>query len=324
MNLYNRIFKPFVQLTEEQAATLKSGSPDLYPVKVHPPENGVPNQITRTVRGILEFQSKWFGIRNASPRAAFEIHRGVPGKINLQFLLPTKRLERKLRTQLKSEIPGVKFSKGTSQIPVTENEFVGGGQLTTGRRDWYPLRTDGFNAPPQNSVVSLLHRHAMRDTKIVIQLLFQPVTGKPVRNWWWRHRAYQRLGYLRKEKEKLWNSRPPTPRERRQADNIEDKAGVPRFYVSIRFLIIGAEEYTPSRVKELAGGYNIYENLDSGQYLDAVTIRGIRKAPILHHAKTVAKRQFNGSHRFQVSIPELAALVSLPEPNQENIQTAKP
>lgn len=322
MTLRDRVFQNHIELDEEQISTLRS-TPGMYPVRVHPPDHNVPACIERTVRGVLEFQTKWFGTRNDSPRAAFEIYRINPRTVTLQYVLPTKRLERKLRTQLKSEIPGVSFSEGTTKIPVSEGETLGGGLLTTGRRDWYPLRTD-FDNPPQNSVVSLLHRHAMRDTKVVIQVLFQPVIGNPVRNWWWVRRAYKRIGYLRKEKEKLWHSRPPTPREKTQADAIEQKAGSPRFHVSIRFFVIGADEFTPSRVKELAGGFNIYESLDTGQYLDAVTVRGVRETPFIHHAKAVTRRRFNRSTRFQASLRELSGLVSLPEPRQENISKAEP
>lgn len=322
MTLRDRLFRNHIELNEEHISNIRS-SPNMYPVQVHPPEKGTPSSLKRTIRGVLEFQAKWLGLRNASPYAAFEIHRTTPNTVTLQYLLPTKRLERKLRTQLKNEIPGVSFSDGTTKIPLGEGETLGGGLLTTGRKDWYPLRTE-FDNPPQNSVVSLLHRHAMRDSKIVIQVLFQPVIGKPVRNWWWIHRAYNRIGYLRKEKEKLWHNRPPTPREKKQADKIEQKTGSPRFHVSIRFLVVGADEFTPSRVKELAGGFNIYENLDTGQYLDAVTIQGIRSTSFTHHATAIAERRFNRTPRFQASLQELAGLVSLPEPRQENITTAEP
>lgn len=323
MTLRNKVLHTHTTVDEEQARQLRTNRTDLYPVQVHPPRHGVPETVERTVRGILEFQTKWFGTRNKSPRAAFEIHRTNPKTVSLQYVLPTKRLDRKLRTQLKTEIPDISFSEGTTKIPVSEEETLGGGLITTGRKDWYPLRTN-FDHPPQNSVVSLLHRHAMRDTQFVIQILFRPVIGNPVRNWWWIRRAYKRIGYLRKEKEKLWGNRPPTPREKNQADAIEQKAGSPRFHVSIRFLIIGANEFTPSRVKELAGGFNIYENLDTGQYLNATTIQGIRKQPFTHHAKSIKERQFNRTPRFQATLQELSALISLPEPRQENITTAEP
>lgn len=323
MSVRDRIFQNHIEVDEDQAMALRVARSGLYPVQIHPPEQGVPNRIERTVRGVLEFQAKWFGIRNASPRAAFEIHRTTPDTVTLQYVVPTKRLERKLRTQLKSEVPGVKFSEGTTKVPVSEGDTLGGGLLSAGREDWYPLRTE-FDTPPQNSVLSLLHRHSMTDTQIAIQILFQPIIGRPIRNWWWIRRAYKRIGYLRKDKEKLWGNRPPTPREKTQADRIEQKAGSPRFHVSIRFLVIGAGEFTPSRVKELAGGFNIYEDLDTGQYLNASTVRGIRDTPFFHYAKSVVQRRFNRTPCFQASLQELSGLVSLPEPHQHNIKQANP
>jgi hypothetical protein len=322
------LLDPFLHYTitpsEEQAEHLRKPSVQSHNIEIKTPRNGdIPAVPENVVKAITELQSKYFGLVNTSPTAAFEIRRTQPDKIRLQFSAPTVRLERKLRTHLTNEIPGIRFQEGTNGVPATSEETIGGGLLTTGRRDWYPLKHD-FDQPPVDSVVSALHRHAMRDTKFIIQILFQPVTGKPLRRWYWKRRAYQRIGYLRKEKQKLWGSRSPTPREKRQADAIEDKAGASRFHTSIRFLIIGADEYTQSRVKELSGGYNTFENPDTGQYLDTVTVDSLREQRILDFVETVAHRRFGSwSHWFQTSTPELAALLSLPSIKQENIAQAE-
>lgn len=310
--------------TEEEAEYLRKPAVQPHTIEVKTPRNGdIPAIPENLVKAVTELQSKYFGLLNTSPVAAFEIRRTHPDKIKFQFSTPTVRLERKLRTHLTNEIPGIRFNDGTQGVPVTSEDTVGGGLLTTGRKDWYPLKHD-FDQPPVDSVVSALHRHAMRDTKFIVQVLFQPVIGKPLRRWYWRKRAYQRIGYLRKEKEKLWGSRNPTPREKRQADAIEDKAGTNRFHTSIRFLVIGADEYTQSRVKELSGGYNTFENPDTGQYLDTVTVKSLRKQRVLDFAETVAHRRFGSwSHSFQTSVPELAALLSLPSIEQENITQAE-
>jgi hypothetical protein len=311
--------------TEEQAEQLRNPGKRFHTIEVRPPKNSdtpaVPEGFVKT---ITELQSKWLGLKNTSPITAFEIRRSTPDKVRFQFSTPTIRLERKLRTHLTDQLPGVKFKDGVRGIPVTEEDTIGGGLLTTGRKDWYPLQRE-FKDPPINSVVSALHRHAMQDTQFLIQILFQPVIGKPLRRWYWRRRAYQRIGYLRKEKEKLWGSRNATPREKRQADAIEDKAGTNRFHTSIRFLVIGADEHTRSRVKELSGGFNTFENPDTGQYLNTKTIKTLRESRILDFAEAVAERRFKGWGRtFQTSTRELAALVSLPNTPQENIRFSNP
>lgn len=311
--------------TEDEAEYLQNPWIQDYVFEAKAPRNrDVPAVPENLVKTVTELQSKWLGLRNISPVIGFEIRRTHPDNIKIQFSTPTKRLERKLRTHLTNQCPTIRFSDGVHGIPVTSEDTVGGGILTTGRRDWYPLKHE-FNDPPINSVVSSLHRHAMRETKFVIQVLFQPVIGKPLRRWYWRHRSYQRIGYLRKEKEKLWGSRNPTPREKQQADSIEGKAGTNRYHTSIRFLIAGAGEYTQSRVKELSGGYNTFENPETGQYLDTVTVKSLRKNRILDFAEAVANRRLGSwSHSFQTSVPELAALLSLPSIEQENIVSAKP
>lgn len=318
------LYTSSLELDEEQARRLRAGSGGRA-VEVFPPQNrSIPATLDQFTKAIYEPQTKYFGIKNTSPVAAFEIRRSVPDELSFQFVVPTKRLERKVRTQLKNEVPDVGFDEGTLQLPVSEECTIGGGLLSTGRRDWYPLESE-FDQPPNNSVISALHRHAMQDTQFIIQLLFQPVVGQPVRSWWWRKRAYQRRNYLKKEKEKLWGSRSPTNRERRQADSVEKKAGSPRYKVSLRFLIINADDYVRSRVKELAGAFNIYENSETGQYLNAETVETLRDPELLRFGQAISNREFDGwSRSFQVTREELAGLVSLPEKQQSNLSYAAP
>jgi hypothetical protein len=311
--------------TETQAQRLQNPVKRFQTVEIKTPSTGdIPAVPANLVKVITELQSNWLGLKNTSPVTSFEIRRENPDNIKVQISTPTIRLQRKIRTHLSNQIPGIRFDKGVKGLPVTEGETIGGGILTTGRQDWYPLKHE-FKEPPANSIISSLHRHAMQDTKFIVQILFQPVTGKPLRRWYWRRRAYQRIGYLRKEKEKLWGSRSPTPREKRQADSIEDKAGTNRYHTTIRFLVIGADEYTQSRVKELSGAFNTFENPETGQYLDTTTVKPFRENRILDYAETVAQRRFGSwSHRFQTSVPELASLISLPTTQQENLPTANP
>jgi len=325
MSLRNRLLHTYTELSEEEAQKLSTGTRDRYTVAVKPPKHGKqPETLEELLRGITELQSGFLGFRNASPTAAYEIRRDTPDNLRFQFTLPTKRLERKLRTHLSTEIPDVEFDTGVNGLPVTAGDTVGGGMLTLGRMDCYPLRTE-FKDPPTNAIASALHRHAMHDTRVVVQVLFQPLTGKPVRRWYWRRRTYQRIGYLRKEKEKLWGNRPPTPRERSQADAVEEKAGTRRYRTVIRFFIAGAGEYTPSRVKELDGGFNVYESGETGQYLDTVTVTPLREKRITDFSRTVAQHRFgNWNRSFQASRSELAGLIALPSRNQENIDYSQP
>jgi hypothetical protein len=300
-----------------------SAPEELYPVRVKPSEK-VPQTIEETIRGIQEYQTKWLKTRNISPVISFEVVRPRNSEIRLRYVVPTKRLERKLRTHLKNEVEDVELADGETEIPLSKEEVFGGGLLALGEPDYYPLRTE-FENPPVNSVVAPLHRHAMRDTKVLIQILFQPSVGKPVRSWWWVRRAYKRIGFLRKRKEKLWNSRPPTPREKRQADAIERKAGSPRFSVSIRLLVVGAGEYTKSRLKEISSGFNVYENHETGQHLNLTTVKTLRDKTPVSFVKALNERRFGGwSRSFQASVAELSGLVSLPEPRQKNVKEAQP
>jgi len=326
MSLTDRLFKTAATVSEEDARRLRNSGGSHDTIQVHPPKNSdVPATLDTFLRGILELQSKWFGLVNKSPVTAFEIRRPMPERLRFQYCVPTKRLERKLRTQLKTEIPELEFRTGNDGLPISKGDSIGGGLLIPGREDCYPIQTD-FDSPPINALTGILHRHAMQDTRIIIQVLFQPVVGHPVKHWWWTRNTYQRIGYLRKDKPGTlpWHDRPATPREKNQANAVEDKAGTSKFHATIRFLVIGAGEYTPSRVKEIAGGFNIFENPETGQYLDTFTVKNLRESKIIEYAETVSDRRLEATPTFRTSIPELAALVSLPDRSQRNIHNTEP
>lgn len=321
----DRFLQVAAELTEDEADRLSRPPGGWHTIQIHPPGNGhIPATVDNLVRCFREIQRTHFGIVNASPIAAYEIRRPRPDQLQLQVSVPTKRLERKVRAHLTSDIPELAFADGTGGLPVTSEDTVGGGILSIGRLDRYPLRTE-FDQPPTNSVIAALHRHSMRDTRFVIQILVQPVAGQPIRQWWWRYRTYKRIGHLRREKESLWGSRSPTPREKSQADAIEAKAGQPRFHTSIRFAIIGAGEYTQSRVKEVAGAFNTLESRQTGQYLNTNTVRSYRRIRLIDFIDHIRRREYGRwSHCFQASEEELAGLLAVPDRRQKNLQRANP
>jgi len=320
VNLLDDYRHDHLVLTEDQATALSYCREPGYTVEVHPPVNkSVPKKLVLLIRGIQEIQSKWLGLVNVSPVISFEIRR-VAGQLHYQFSVPTKRLERKLRNHLANQVDGVGFSDGYSGLPVAAQSEVGGGFLTAGRNDYFPFQTS-FDTPPANALASTLHKHAMQNTDVVIQILFQPVIGHPVKRRWWRKKAYRQIGFLKKEKEKLWGRRAPTQREKRQANKIEDKAGSNRFYTSIRFIVVGAGEYTASRVKELVGAFNVYENPETGQYLNLETLKPFREKSLFSFCNTVSNRVYGKwGYSFQTTVDELSGLVSIPSRQQDNIQ----
>jgi len=320
-----QLFLPnHTQLEEEEAERLQKPHTQPYTVEARPPrQKDLPGALEEFIRGIHEFQTKWLGLRNISPGIVYEIRR-TGSQLQFQYSAPNKRVERKIRTHLNQEIPGIQLVDGTNGLPVSEEMSIGGGLLTPGRGPWYPLKT-GHASPPINSLASTLHHHAMQDTTVVVQILLQPVTGRPVRNWLWRKQARLEARNLRKEKEKLWGSVKPSKREKKKADLIEQKVDNTRFHTTIRFLIAGAGEYTASRVKELAGAFNAYESLETDQYLNASTIRSLRRSQFLNFAKAVADRQPRAwTSGLHTTLREAAALVTLPDHTQENIQYAQP
>ena len=312
------------QVSEHQAHKLQKQGHG-YTIEARPPQDtDLPTTLQQFLKGIRELQTDWFGLKNASPITAFEIRRKKPEKLRFQYTAPTKRLERKIRLHLTNQIPKIELVEGTNGLPIQPGDTIGGGFLTNGRNDYHPFQYEHQN-PPNNSLAATLHRHAMQDTKFIIQILFQPVIGHSLKNWWWRKSAYRHRNYLNKEKEQFWGTTKPTPREKKQAREIDNKTGETRFKTTLRLLTINAGQHTPSRLKELAGAFNTYENPETGQYFDLITINRLREKRILNFAETIAQRQFgNWIHGFQLSTKELAALLTLPQPQQNNIQPAHP
>lgn len=78
-------------------------------------------------------------------------------------------------------------------------------------------------------------------------------------------------------------------------------------------------------MKEVSGGFNTFENPETGQYLNTKTVKTLRRSQLFDFTRAVRDREFNGwSRSFQTSVPELASLVSLPNTRQKNITKAEP
>ncbi|WP_254767467.1 hypothetical protein [Salinilacihabitans rarus] len=326
MSAKDRLLRNHITINQETADALSQAPDGRFTVRVKPPSNDdVPETVYRFVKGITEYQTTWFGLQNKSPVSVYEIRRSSPERLQLQFSVPTKRLERKVRTQLAETVPGVGFESGEAGLPIEKGNSIGGGVLTMGKTDWYPLRTD-FESPPINSVVSSLHRHAMRDSRLVIQVLFQPAARKSIRDRRWARKAQKEAQYLGGDRSGiLLPERNVTAREREQANLIEAKVDGSRFNTGIRILVIGAGDATLSRVKELSGGFNVFENLTTGQFLETHYLRTLRASRIRGFAAAVADQEFRGwMLPFQTSAEELAGLVSIPDREQENLRTAHP
>lgn len=321
MSLKNRLFKQSVHVDRETAEFLHAPPRERRFVRIHPPVNeDVPATLPNVVKGIQEFQTRWAKLRNTSPTVTYELVRAPPDRLMLQYSAPSHRLERKIRNHLHEAVPSIEFSTASGAVPVAENDSIGGGLLSVGRDDWLPLKTDHRN-PPMNSVVTALHRHAMRDTKYVIQIMFKPVVGISPREWWWRHRAHRYRNFLRKEKEHLKGSVKATDRERAQARDVDTKSNEARFKTTIRILVIGAGEYTKSRMKEVGSGFNVFENGESGQYLDIKTLTPFWREELAGFADAVRRREFGKWHlSFHTTQHELAGLLSVPNTDQQNLR----
>lgn len=315
---------PTVELDAGHVDAIRARYPTAYAVEVLPSTRSVEGVLSATMDALADRKTRFFGVGNASPVYAFEIIRAHPDSLHLQFVVPTKRAERVLRTHLTEDVPGVGFADGTLELPLVEGDTAGGALVYPGRDSWQPLRTE-FDGAPTNAIVGVLHRHAMRNTRFVIQVVFQPIAGQPLRSWWWRRRAYQRLDYLNKETEQLWGSRNATRRQRGQAHAIEGKVANAAYRVGVRVLVLGAGEYTPARVKEVAAAFAAYRNPETDQYLASRTLRSLRRTGLASFVRAVASRRFGGwSYRFRCTPAELAGLTAVPTRTQQNLRRNTP
>lgn len=314
------------QLSEVQADSLAERSrTEWHVIELQPPRTeSAPATIAPVMSALRELKTCWLGLRNDSPTIAVELSRPSPDRLRYQIAVPSNRLERKLRTHLTGQIPGIGFTAGTTGLPVMEGDTVGGAFLAPGRDDWYPLDTDQ-ERPVLNAVVGALHPHAMPQTRVVIQVLLRPWAGHPVHQWWYKRRAYKQLGYLKKEKEGLWGGRSATKREAKQANRIEAKSSQPLWWASIRLVVIGAGDQTLSRVRELASAFTPLEDPLTNQYLAAEPVTPLRENRLIGFTETVAARQFGRWHRrFRLTDAEVGTLCAVPDRDQENLQRAAP
>lgn len=317
----------YTKIDKEDVEQLSQPSSRHNIVEVRPPlDRDVPSTLDWFVKNILEIQSKWLGIKNTSPTTTFEITRLEPQCLKFQFCTETKRLERKIQKHLSDEIPGIKFQTGNDKLSIKSDVSIGGGLLTLGRSDFFPLETK-FQRSPMDSIAASLHPHAIPQSKFIIQVLFRPIAGRSLKRLRWIRRAHKHISYLKKTKPDIhpWHNIEPEKREKRQASSIKEKADKTRYKASIRILILNSGKHVKSHLKEIAGGFNIYESDLTGQYLDLVTIKTLFQNKILNFAEAVRKRSFqNYTVPFYLTPKELAGLVALPNNRHENISYAEP
>lgn len=281
-------------------------------IGVQPPRRGDTTPVlTQVAKHLRSSRTGLLGLRNRSPVIAYELCRPQPDSLRLQLAVPSKRVERIYRTQLPLNVDRVRFRDGTDGLPVEAGQSIGGAVWTTTRSWPYPLRTS-FQAPPLNSVVAALHRHAMQRTRFMLQILAQPVAGR-LRQWWGRKTAAWTRDELRTEQEGMVRSRQPTRYEREQAADVDRKSRVPHWRVSIRLVVIGGNDLTLSRAAEVGSAFSMYDNPETGQRLRMQPLKVIRRGEIKRFAKAVALRRFgHSSAAFRVTDAELGALLSVP------------
>ena len=93
MNPLDRLRYYTTNPTEDEAEYLRKPAVQSHTIEVKTPRNGdIPATLENLVKAVTELQSKYFGLLNTSPVAAFEIRRTHPDKIKFQFSTPTVRL----------------------------------------------------------------------------------------------------------------------------------------------------------------------------------------------------------------------------------------
>ena len=322
--LHRLVANEYTTVTDQQSSRLARPGEDGNVVEIHPPRNNtVPGTIPDVVRGIREFATDWSGLRNRSGIIAFELRRSRPDQLRFQYRTPSNRVDRQLRSHMLEAVPGVSFAEtGTSGLPISTNTSVGGALVTTQKEDYYPLRT-GFDSPPLNAVVGLLHPEAMQRTTVIVQILCQPLAGRNPMQQLHRRLSQKQIDYLRSDTERVWGTSTPTRRDRQQAEQIASKTGQPLWRCSIRVLVIGADEYTQARVREVTTGFNRFENAAAGQQLVAKPVRHLRRSHIYRFATAVADRRFGQYGRpFTAATDEVGALLAVPDRDQRNITVA--
>ncbi|QIB75395.1 hypothetical protein G3I44_14490 [Halogeometricum borinquense] len=322
--LLDRFKQDRLELDEQRAERLQAPAWQGYVVEVRPPRGHSVSDITSVLRTLRAPRTKWLGLKNTSAYIVFEIIRDSRG-LRFQYAVPTKTVERELRSQLHTVIPNASFHEGTSGLPVIPERAVAGGLVSTGRQSWYPLYTD-HTQPVMNGVAASLHDDAMQDTSFVIQIVARPVATDAVRSWYRSRRTGMHITYLNKEKEQLWGRRSPTPLERRKAQAVETKMRAPLWQASIRCITVSypTNEALPARFYESVAGFSRMENDQTGQFLRPKPVQTWREASLYGFAQAVADRQFNGWSRWwYATSPELGALLTPPNIRQDNISAAR-
>lgn len=288
-----------------------------------PYDREAPATLPEIVQVVTEARTGLGGIRNHSHRFAYEVRRPSPEELRVQFVLPGARLERKVRLALDTTVPTASLSTGTTGLPIQAGESLGGGFIRPGRPDYIPFQTT-FARPATNQLIATLHPDAMPDTRVVVQILCQPIAGRSLAMRRWQRQARRRATALRQQRKTGDQTRTPSPVDRETARAIDEKLASRRFWTAIRLVIIGAGDATRARLTELKGAFNRYEVASPRQDFDANPLRSVRGKRFRTFGRAVAHLTFDESLRFQATTDEVGALMAVPTRDQRNLESATP
>jgi len=302
------------------------------------------------VRSLWHHRTDKYG-RNVSPVNSFEIWFDE-GEIRFYFHPDTLQQKNSGRKHFEDKFPGTRMEEESNPFPqINKGDYIAGAKMTLSNNFVRPLRLPSgpdaaaFSRDPFGSLTSDMvvenertktgQRVDSEDVRMVVQILFQPVSRKWSKGGFFGTDVNDYADELKQPKQKTGfdqtlrmiagmepGVRKPTAKDKKTARMVSELRGQPAYLFRLRAICISPyEDMAKQHAERVCEVFEMYDNPVTEQSLKTIPHGGDSLRRML---EKIASREmcYSGiakltSGKDLLSIPELAGMVHLPNESVE-------
>ncbi|ERJ07361.1 hypothetical protein HLRTI_000402 [Halorhabdus tiamatea SARL4B] len=334
-----------IEADKDLFTSLQEHLPDQPLVRLRPHEGNPGLQSApELIRSLYQYRQDQYG-RNVSPANAFEIWFDE-GQIRFYFHPETREMKNSGKKHIEDKYPGTRMVEEQDPFPeICDGDHIAAAKMTLSQHCARPLRTVGGSEPidrdPYGSLTSEMvvegertqagHRVKAEDVKMVVQVVFQPISRSWSRGGVFGTNLNDYADKLKQPKQKENSTtqlmravfglepamREPTQKMRKSARQISELKGEPAFIADIR--IMGISPYPEISRQHVRGVVEEFENYNNPVTEQTLQMQRLNEAQIKYTLEQIAGRELETSVLEKLSslkdvftVPELSGIIHIP------------
>jgi hypothetical protein len=284
-------------------------------------------EVISTFHTPLESPSFWervTGNDKEPPRFSYELWYN-DGQLEFHWTVPDDFWYEKIRNDITGNYPRLSLNRAGNELPAFDDtDHIAGGTLSLYNNQFVPVkgmsRTGHFEPEKAPLRVITTEIAGQPDTTVLVQVVFEPAPDNWRTNTPLGTRTADRVASHYKEGQfvhSFVNPRieDPTEKDHRIARAINNHAGDPAFYTTIRYLVFApSKEQAQNQAASIGSVYrSTYNNRELNQRFEQNPLTG----DALFDELTSAVTREHTGNEMPLTVPELAAVAHLPNDDIE-------